>query len=198
MTEAKTTAPKKTVAKTTQSRSKAVKVVKSNTKAVAEKAALKKDLEAQKKAALENLAKKQEATEKQFLQRIDNMVSSFETVSGWMTAKETLADVMSHMVEQNVTFGDAAELSRNVVEMLHGVRDRFEAIEDVAEYKDFFDSFIDHEFNNKETTIMQIALEVSMLNIARALDGQLQEAYHFNEDAKAAIAKLDEQIKEAK
>lgn len=198
MTEAKTTTTKKTTAKTAQARSKTAKVIKANTKATTEKAALKKDLEAQKKAAEENLAKKQAATEKQFMARIDNMISSFETVSGWMTAKETLADVMEHMVEQNVTFGDAAELSRNVVELLKGIKDRFEAVEDVEEYKDFFDSMIDHEFNNKETTIMQIALEVSMLNIARALDGQLQEAYHFNEDAKAAIAKLDEQIAEAK
>lgn len=195
MTEAKTT---KTTAKAAQSRSKTTKVIKANTKTTTEKAALKKDLEAQKKAALENLDKKTQATEKQFLSRVDNMISSFETVSGWLTCKDTLADVMKNMTDQKVSFGDAAELSRRVVELLHGVRDRFEAVEDVVEYKDFFDSFIDHEFNTKETTIMQIALEVSMLNIARALDGQLQEAYHFNEDAKAAIAKLDEQIKESK
>lgn len=195
MTEAKTT---KTTAKAAQSRSKTTKVIKANTKATTEKAALKKDLEAQKKAALENLEKKTKATEKQFLSRVDNMISSFETVSGWLTCKDTLADVMKNMTDQKVSFGDAAELSRRVVELLHGVRDRFEAVEDVVEYKDFFDSFIDHEFNTKETTIMQIALEVSMLNIARALDGQLQEAYHFNEDAKAAIAKLDDQIKESK
>lgn len=196
MTVAKTTTAKKTTAKATQSRSKTTKVVAANTKATVEKAASKKDLEAQKKAATENLKKKQEATEKQFLARIDNMISSFETVSGWLTCKDTLADVMKNMTDQKVSFGDAAELSRRVVEMLHGVRDRFEAVEGVEEYKDFFDSFIDHDFNNKETTIMQIALEVSMLNIARALDGQLQEAYHFNEDAKEAIAKIDKQIKE--
>lgn len=198
MTEAKTTATKKTTAKATQSRSKTTKMVKASTKAAIENTTVKKDLEAQKKAAEENLAKKQEATEKQFLQRVDNMISSFETVSGWLTCKDTLADVMKNMTDANVSFGDAAELSRRVVEMLQGVRDRFEAVEDVTEYKDFFDSFIDHEFNTKETTIMQIALEVSMLNIARALDGQLQEAYHFNEDAKAAIAKIDDKIKESK
>ena len=196
VTKTTATTAKKTTAKAAQSRSKTAKVVATNTKATVEKAASKKDLEAQKKAASENLKKKQEATEKQFLSRIDNMISSFETVSGWLTCKDTLADVMKDMTDTKVSFGDAAELSRRVVEMLHGVRDRFEAIESVEEYKDFFDSFIDHEFNEKETTIMQIALEVSMLNIARALDGQLQEAYHFNEDAKEAIAKIDEQIKE--
>lgn len=174
-------------------------VVKKNIEDALEKAALKKDLEAQKKAAEENLAKKQEATEKQFLARIDNMISSFETVSGWMTAKDTLYDVEKHMFETvTISFGDAAELSRRTVELLQGVRERFEAIEDVDEYKDFFDLMLDHKFNESENTVMGVALELTMLNIVRVLDGQLQEAYHFNEDAKEAIAKLDEKIAEAK
>lgn len=189
----------KTTAKTAQNRSKTTKMVKASTKEAIENTALKKDLEAQKKAAEENLAKKQEATEKQFLARIDNMISSFETVSGWMTAKDTLYDVEKHMFETvTISFGDAAELSRRTVELLQGVRDRFEAIESVDEYKEFFNLMLDHKFNESENTVMGVALELTMLNIVRVLDGQLQEAYHFNEDAKEAIAKLDEKIAEAK
>lgn len=171
-------------------------VVKKNTEATINKAALKKDLEAQKKAALENLKKKQEATEKQFLARVNNMASSFETVNGWLESKRLLAEVLEHTkYSQEVAFADAADIARRTVELLHGIAERFEAIESVEEYKDFFDSMIDHKFNEQdETTIMDIAMEAVMLNIARTLDGQLQEAYHFNEDAKEAIAKLDEQI----
>ena len=69
--------------KAPQTKSETKVAVKKNTEATIKKAALKKDLEAQKKAALENLKKKQEATEKQFLARVNNMASSFETVNGW-------------------------------------------------------------------------------------------------------------------
>lgn len=160
---------------------------------------LKKDLETQKKAALENLKKKQEATEKQFLARVSNMASSFETVNGWLESKRLLAEVLEYTkYGQEIVFADAADIARRTVDLLHGIAERFEAIESVEEYKDFFDSMIDHKFNEQnETTIMDIAMEAVMLNIARILDGQLQEAYHFNEDAKEAIAKLDEQILKA-
>lgn len=173
--------------------------VKKNTEAAIDKAALKKDLEDQKKAALENLEKKQEATEKQFLARVNNMASSFETVNGWLESKRLLAEVLEHTeCGQEVALADAADISRRTVDLLHGIAERFEAIESVEEYKDFFDSMIDHKFNEQDkTAIMDIAMEAVMLNIARTLDGQLQEAYHFNEDAKEAIAKLDEQIGKA-
>lgn len=185
--------------KAPQTKSETKVAVKKNTEATLEKAALKKDLEAQKKAALENLKKKQEATEKQFLARVNNMASSFETVNGWLESKRLLSEVLEHTeYSGNITFGYAAAIARDTVELLHGIAERFEAIESVEEYKDLFDSMIDHKFNERdETTIMDIAMEAVMLNIARTLDGQLQEAYHFNEDAKEAIAKLDKQIAEA-
>lgn len=187
------------MANATKKQTETEAVVKANTEATIEKAAVKKDLEAQKAAALENLKKKQEVTEKQFLARVDNMASSFETVSGWLESKHLLASVLEHTkYEQEVGFADAADISRCTVDLLHGIAERFEAIESVEEYKDFFDSMIDHKFNEQdETTIIDIAMEAVMLNIARTLDGQLQEAYHFNEDAKEAIAKLDEQIAKA-
>lgn len=187
------------MANATKKQSEAKNVVKANAKATIEKAAVKKDLEAQKAAALENLKKKQEATEKQFLARLANMASSFETVNGWLESKRLLAEVLEHTkYKQEVEFADAADISLRTVELLHGIAERFEAIENVEEYKDFFDSMIDHEFNKQDkTTILDIAMEAVMLNIARTLDGQLQEAYHFNEDAKEAIAKLDEQIAKA-
>ena len=185
--------------KAPQTKSETKVAVKKNTEATIEKAAVKKDLEAQKKAALENLKKKQEATEKQFLARVNNMASSFETVNGWLESKRLLAEVLEHTkYSQEVAFADAADIARRTVALLHGIAERFEAIENVEEYKDFFDSMIDHKFNEQdETTIMDIAMEAVMLNIARTLDGQLREAYHFNEDAKEAIAKLDEQISKA-
>lgn len=185
--------------KAPQTKSETKVAVKKNTEATIKKAALKKDLEAQKKAALENLKKKQEATEKQFLARVNNMASSFETVNGWLESKRLLSEVLEHTkYGQEIAFADAADISRRTVDLLHGIAERFEAIENVEEYKDFFDSMIDHKFNDQnETTIMDIAMEAVMLNIARTLDGQLQEAYHFNEDAKEAIAKLDEQISKA-
>lgn len=185
--------------KAPQTKSEAKVAVKKNTEANIKKAALKKDLEAQKKAALENLKKKQEATEKQFLARVNNMASSFETVNGWLESKRLLSEVLEHTkYGQEIAFADAANIACRTVELLHGIAERFEAIESVEEYKDFFDSMIDHKFNEQdETTIMDIAMEAVMLNIARTLDGQLQEAYHFNEDAKEAIAKLDEQISKA-
>ena len=185
--------------KAPQTKSETKVAVKKNTEATIKKAALKKDLEAQKKAALENLKKKQEATEKQFLARVNNMASSFETVNGWLESKRLLSEVLEHTkYGQEIAFADAANISRRTVELLHGIAERFEAIENVEEYKDFFDSMIDHKFNEQnETTIMDIAMEAVMLNIARTLDGQLQEAYHFNEDAKEAIAKLDKQMAEA-
>lgn len=164
--------------------------------AAIEKASVKEDLEAQKKAAIENLKKKQEATEKQFLARVNNMASSFETVNGWLESKRLLAEVLEYTkYGHEVAFADAADISHRTVDLLHGIAERFEAIKSVEEYKDFFDSMINHKFNEQdETTIMDIVMEAVMLNIARTLDGQLQEAYHFNEDAKEAIAKLDEQI----
>lgn len=185
--------------KASQTKSETKVVVKKNTEATIKKAAIKKDLEAQKKAAIENLKKKQEATEKQFLTRVNNMASSFETVNGWLESKRLLSEVLEHTkYGQEIAFADAADISRRTVDLLHGIAERFEAIKSVEEYKDFFDSMIDHKFNEQdETTIMDIAMEAVMLNIARTLDGQLQEAYHFNEDAKEAIAKLDEQISKA-
>ena len=185
--------------KAPQTKSETKVAVKKNTEATIKKAALKKDLEAQKKAAIENLKKKQEATEKQFLARVNNMASSFETVNGWLESKRLLSEVLEHTkYGQEIAFCDAANIACRTVDLLHGIAERFEAIENVEEYKDFFDSMIDHKFNEQdETTIMDIAMEAVMLNIARTLDGQLQEAYHFNEDAKEAIAKLDKQMAEA-
>ena len=180
--------------KAPQTKSETKVAVKKNTEATIKKAALKKDLEAQKKAAIENLKKKQEATEKQFLARVNNMASSFETVNGWLESKRLLSEVLEHTkYGQEIAFADAAVISRRTVDLLHGIAERFEAIESVEEYKDFFDSMIERD----ETTIVDITMEAVMLNIARTLDGQLQEAYHFNEDAKEAIAKLDEQISKA-
>lgn len=186
--------------KAPQTKSETKVAVKKNTEAAIKKAALKKDLEAQKKAALENLEKKREATEKQFLARVSNMASSFETVNGWLESKRLLSEVLEHTEHgREIAFADAADISRRTVDLLHGIAERFEAIESVEEYKDFFDSMIDHKFNEQDdTAVMDIAMEAVMLNIARTLDGQLQEAYHFNEDAKEAIAKLDKQMAEAK
>ena len=102
--------------KAPQTKSETKVAVKKNTEATIEKAALKKDLEAQKKAALENLKKKQETTEKQFLARVNNMASSFETVNGWLESKRLLSEVLEHTkYGQEIAFADAANISRRTV-----------------------------------------------------------------------------------